>query len=194
MAEPISAGRARRIRLVVLDVDGVLTDGGVYMGATADGTPIEFKRFEITDQLGIRMLEWSDIRVALVSGRVSAANRMRAEELGIACHEGPGGRKLDIVQDLRAQHDVDWSATACVCDDLADLPILRRAGLAVAVANAVPEVRAVAHWTTTRMGGRGAVREFAEALLRARGEWRRMVEQYLEERDRPMPRAAQEAS
>lgn len=194
MGEPLTATRARRIALVVLDVDGVLTDGGVYMGATANGESIELKRFDIQDQLGIRMLEWSGIRVALVSGRVSAANRLRAQELGIACREGPGGHKLDVVEELQAEHGVDWAATACVCDDLADLPVFRRAGLAVAVANAVPEVRAMAHWTTTRTGGNGAVREFAEALLRARGEWRAMVEQYLAERDRPMPHAAQEAS
>ena len=183
MPERISPTLARAIRLVVLDVDGVLTDGGIYMGATADGTSIELKRYEITDQLGIKMLVWAGMEVVMVSGRTSPANRARADEFGIAWHEGPGGRKLDIVESLIERHGVSWGATACVCDDLADLPILRRCGLPVAVANAVPEVRAVAEWTTRREGGYGAVREFAEALLRARGEWASMVESYLRDRD-----------
>jgi 3-deoxy-D-manno-octulosonate 8-phosphate phosphatase (KDO 8-P phosphatase) len=171
------------IRLAVLDVDGVLTDGGVYLGATGDGTAVEIKRFEITDQLGIKLLREAGVSVVFVSGRASAANHARARELGVPCYEGPGGRKLEIVRKLLDEYACDWKHTACVCDDLADLPILRRAGLAVAVANAVPEVRAVAHWITRRNGGHGAVREFAEALLRARGEWRRRVEAYLIERD-----------
>ena len=184
MPERISRTVARGIRLVVLDVDGVLTDGGIYLGATADGTTVELKRFEITDQLGIKMLVWAGMEVVMVSGRTSPANRMRAEELGIAWHEGPGGRKLDIVESLVEKHaGGSWKQAACVCDDLADLPILRRCGLPVAVANAVPEVRAVASWTTRRPGGSGAVREFAEALLRARGEWASMVEDYLRDRD-----------
>jgi len=184
MAEMIlPVDRATSVRLVVLDVDGVLTDGGVYMGATDDGVSVELKRFEITDQLGIRMLVWSGLEVAFVSGRASAANRMRAHELNVPCFEGPGGHKLAIVEKLQAELGVGWTETAAVCDDLADLPIFRRAGFAVAVANAVPEVRALAHWTTARNGGHGAVREFAEALLRARGEWDAMVEQYCRERE-----------
>lgn len=174
---------ASRIRLVILDVDGVLTDGGVYMGATADGRAVEMKRFEITDQLGIKMLVWAGIRVAFVSGRLSAANRLRAEELDIPCYEGGGGHKLPILNGLLAEAGIGWAETACVCDDLADIPIFRRAGLAVAVANAAPEVRALAHWVTKRSGGAGAVREFAEGLLRARGEWNEQVSKYLRDRD-----------
>jgi 3-deoxy-D-manno-octulosonate 8-phosphate phosphatase (KDO 8-P phosphatase) len=173
---------ARALKLVVLDVDGVLTDGGLYIGATADGTPVELKRFEITDQLGIKLMRDAGLQVAFVSGRVSAANRLRAAELGVQCHEGPGGHKLAIVEGLLAENDATWSQTACVCDDLADLPILRRAGLAAAVANAVAEVRAIAHWTSSRPGGHGAVREFAESLLRARGDWVRLLAQYERER------------
>jgi 3-deoxy-D-manno-octulosonate 8-phosphate phosphatase (KDO 8-P phosphatase) len=82
-----------------------------------------------------------------------------------------------------AAHGVGWDEVACVCDDLADLPLLRRAGLAVAVANAAPEVRATAHWQTRRSGGRGAVREFAEALLAARGEWAGLVADYCAARE-----------
>ena len=186
MPERIPQEVANAIRLVVLDVDGVLTDGGVYMGATADGTSIELKRFDITDQLGIKMLVWAGMEVALVSGRTSPANRLRAEELGIDWHEGPGGRKLEIVERLIERHGVSWSETACVCDDLADLPILKRARLAVAVRNAVPEVRAISDWTTRREGGRGAVREFAETLLHARGQWAPLVADYLQAREAPV--------
>lgn len=174
---------ARRIRLVVLDVDGVLTDGGLYMGGSDHGDAIELKRFEITDGLGIRMLERAGVAVVMVSGRSSPANRARAAELDVPCHEGPGGFKLDIVESLHAQHAIGWSETACVCDDLADLPVVRRAGLAVAVANAVAEVKAQAHVQTERNGGHGAVREFAEALLRARGVWTGLVEDYVRERE-----------
>jgi 3-deoxy-D-manno-octulosonate 8-phosphate phosphatase (KDO 8-P phosphatase) len=173
---------ASQIRLVVLDVDGVLTDGGVYMGRTAGGESIELKRFEITDQLGIKLLVWAGIEVVFVSGRVSEASRVRAEELGVPCHEGPGGHKLDIVERLHRESGTTWAQTACVCDDLADLPILHRAALPVAVANAVPEVRAVARWQTGRKGGDGAVREFAEALLRARGEYVNRIDEYVRER------------
>ncbi len=182
MAELIPAELARAIRVVVLDVDGVLTDGGVYMGDAGDGM-VELKRFDILDQLGIKLLRMAGLQLAFVSGRVSPANRRRAEELGVELHEGPGGHKLQIVQSLLDRHGAGWDALACVCDDLADMAILRRAALPVAVANAVPEVHAVARWRTTREGGHGAVREFCEALLRARGEWNDLVRAYYRERD-----------
>jgi 3-deoxy-D-manno-octulosonate 8-phosphate phosphatase (KDO 8-P phosphatase) len=183
MREPIPAALARSVRLVVLDVDGVLTDGGVYIGQTLGGEAVELKRFDTMDQLGVKMLAWSGLAVVLVSGRPSQATRLRAEELGLPYHEGPGGHKLAIVERLIAENGVSWDDVACVCDDLADLPILRRAGLPVAVANAAREVRAVARWTTTRGGGHGAVREFAEALLGARDEWGRLVDEYVAARE-----------
>ena len=154
---------ARAVRLVVLDVDGVLTDGGVYMGVSAGKEAVELKRFDIQDGLGVKMLLWAGIEVALVSGRVSEATAMRAAEVGVT--EG-----------------IDWSDVAMVADDLADLPVFERVGLRVAVANAVPEVAERAHWCTKARGGEGAVREFSRALLSARGEWERLVEEYLEQR------------
>jgi 3-deoxy-D-manno-octulosonate 8-phosphate phosphatase (KDO 8-P phosphatase) len=173
---------ARSIRLVVLDVDGVLTDNGVYIGSTADGQAVEMKRFDIQDGLGIKILLTANVPVVMVSGRVSPGNRNRAEDLGIPWYEGPGGNKLAIVERLLAENRTDWSSLACVCDDLADIPILRRCALPVAVANAVPEVKALAHWTTGKPGGAGAVREFAEAFLHARGEWSGAVDRYVNER------------
>lgn len=183
MIDRLPADLPHRIRFVGLDVDGVLTDGGVYLGQTADGNPVELKRFDITDGLGVKMLARAGLHVALVSGRVSAANRLRAMELGVPCYEDAGANKLPVLESLRAEHGLAWDEIAFVGDDLADLPVLRRVGLPVAVANAVPEVRAAALWRTSRKGGAGAVREFAEALLRARGEWPELVEAYCRDRE-----------
>ena len=171
------------IRLVVLDVDGVLTDGGVYVGALPGQDAIELKRFDIQDGLGVKMLRWAGIDVAIVSGRVSEATAWRAQELGIdECHQEPDARKLPVVQKLLDDRGLGWEEAAMVGDDLADLPILERVGLPVAVSNAVPEVHAVSRWTTEATGGRGAVREFARALLTARGEWDRLVREYCDAR------------
>src|SRR5690606_28985295 len=138
---------------------------GVYMGATAGGEAIELKKFNIVDGLGIKMLQWGGIDVVLVSGRTSPASQLRADELQIECHMSPSGEKIDAANDVIRRHGVTWAEVACVCDDLADLPLMNRAGLPVAVANAIPEVKARARWTTRVPGGSGAVREFAEELL-----------------------------
>ena len=176
---------AGSIRLVVLDVDGVLTDGGVYVGARPGDAALEFKRFDIQDGLGVKMLRWAGIEVAIVSGRVSEATALWAKELGVdECHQDPGAKKLPIVQKMLDDRGLGWDATAMVGDDLADLPILERVALPVAVANAVPEVRAVSSWTTGVPGGRGAVREFARALLIARGEWDGLVREYCDARSK----------
>jgi 3-deoxy-D-manno-octulosonate 8-phosphate phosphatase (KDO 8-P phosphatase) len=174
---------ARRIRLVALDVDGVLTENGVYIGKTGSGETVEFKRFDIHDGLGIHLLRRAGIEVVLISGRFSEATRVRADELGIECFQTPGGRKLPAFRELLERHDLDWNDIAFLADDLADLPALRKVGLPVAVANAVPEVRALAAWQTRREGGSGAVREFAENLLKARGEWAHLVEAYCRDRE-----------
>jgi len=186
----IPAELARRIRLVVLDVDGVLTDAGVYLGTDADGRPLELKRFDIQDGLGIRLLQEAGIEVALVSGRVSAATSARARELRIReCHQDPGAHKLPIVSEMMTRLGLDWPQVAMMGDDLPDLPVLKKVGLPVAVANAVREVRAQAVWTARREGGRGAVREFTRVLLESRGEWEDRVAAYLEARagDAPHP-------
>jgi 3-deoxy-D-manno-octulosonate 8-phosphate phosphatase (KDO 8-P phosphatase) len=175
---------AAAVRLVVLDVDGVLTDGGLYLGAAAGGERVEMKRFEITDGLGIRLLQDAGVEVALVTGRESQAVALRAAELGIAeCHQGSAATKLPVVRALAERRGIDLLQVAFLGDDLVDIPVLRRVGLPAAVANAAAEVRAEASWTGTRPGGYGAVREFAEALLRARSEWTGVVERYLAARE-----------
>ncbi|MFV2006951.1 MAG: KdsC family phosphatase [Longimicrobiales bacterium] len=182
-AQGLDADLARAVRLVVLDVDGVLTDGGVYVGVTASREAVELKRFDIQDGLGVKMLLWAGIEVALVSGRVSESTSIRAAEMGVTeCHQDAGAEKLPIVHDLLERKGLAWTDVAMVADDLADLPVFLRAGLRVAVANAVPEVTRVAHWCTKSSGGEGAVREFSRALLSARGEWERLVDEYMEQR------------
>jgi len=179
----IPEATARRIRMVVLDVDGVLTDGGLYIGATRSGEAVELKRFDVQDGIAVRMLQSAGIQVAIVSGRISAATDLRAAELGIGkVYQDAGARKLPVFEKLLAEHGLGWGAIAHLGDDLADLPVLRRAGLAATVANGVLEVRRVATWQSSREGGRGAVREFAEALLRARGEWDGLIDEYCRER------------
>lgn len=174
---------AAAVELVIFDVDGVLTDAGVYVGATEQGEPVELKRFDIQDGLGVKMLMWAGIHVAFVSGRESGATLARARELGVEeCHHGPGGFKLPLVEGILHRKKVGWDEVAIVADDLADLPVFRKAGLSVAVANAVPEVAAEATWRTRATGGRGAVREFARTLLTARGQWSEIVEGYCRER------------
>ena len=183
MSERIPVADAASIRLVGLDVDGVLTAGGIYLGATLAGERIETKRFHIQDGLGIRLLQDAGITVTIVTGRVSHAVALRAEELRIAeCHQDASANKVPIVSAMLDRLGIGWSEAAFLGDDLPDLPVLQRVGLPVAVANAVPEVRAQARWRTRRPGGAGAVREFAEALLQARGEWTSTVAQYLSSR------------
>jgi len=176
---------ARRIKLVGFDVDGVFTDGGLYMGASENGQRVELKRFNAQDGMGIHLLHAAGLRVALVSGRTSVATTIRARDLGIedVIQDDTGlGNKLGPFEALMARHAVKFDECAFMGDDLADLPVLRRVGLPVAVANAVSEVREAAAHTTTAIGGRGAVREFIEGLLTARGSWTKTMQTYLKER------------
>jgi 3-deoxy-D-manno-octulosonate 8-phosphate phosphatase (KDO 8-P phosphatase) len=164
--------RARDIRLVGLDVDGVLTDGGIYLG---DGG--EYKRFDIQDGFGVLALREAGIKVAIVTGRVSESVRIRAQEMRVdALAQEPQARKLPALLGICDRLGVSLEQTAFVGDDFPDLAIMRVVGLPVAVANAAPEVVAVARVHLTRVGGHGAVREFAELLLKARGEWTAVVE------------------
>lgn len=178
----ITAERARGLRLLALDVDGVLTDNGVYIGPVG-GERVELKRFDIQDGLGHTLLRSTDIEVAWVSGRLSEATALRARELKVGTVlQIAKAAKLPAMQQLLRERGLEWSAVAFVGDDLADLPVMRRAGLPVAVANAVDEVKAVAAFVTRAAGGHGAVREVIEAILRARGEWEGAIARYLAER------------
>ncbi len=176
---------ARRIRLLVLDVDGVLTDNGIWIGPIA-GERVELKRFDIQDGLGHVLLREAEIPVVWLSGRHSEATSLRAHELKIEeLLQVPGPRKLEAMTELIARRGIEWEEVAYAGDDLADLQVLRRVGLSIAVANAVDEARAVAAYVTRASGGHGAVREIIDGLLKARGVWSEMLERYFTE---PAPR------
>jgi 3-deoxy-D-manno-octulosonate 8-phosphate phosphatase (KDO 8-P phosphatase) len=169
--------------MVIFDVDGVLTDAGIYVGAAVGGGTTELKRFDIQDGVGIKMLMWAGLEVAIVSGRVSEATAIRARELGIAeCHQEPDAHKLRVVEALLARRGVEWDAVAMLADDIPDLAVLRRVGLKAAVGNATQPVVDAADWQASRSGGHGAAREFCDALLTARGELDDVVERYVLER------------
>lgn len=177
----ISGTAAQRVRLLGLDVDGVLTDNGVYIGPLA-GDRVELKRFDIQDGLGLILLQTAGLPVVWVSGRSSEATALRAAELRVVeLLQVPGPRKAAAFEQLLGRRGIGWEEVAYVGDDLADLPILRRVGLPIAVANAVTEVKHAAAYVTQATGGHGAVREVVELLLRARGEWAEILERYFTE-------------
>ncbi|HXE57439.1 MAG TPA: HAD hydrolase family protein [Gemmatimonadales bacterium] len=178
----LDAALARRVRLVGLDVDGVLTDNGIWVGPV-NGVRVELKRFDIQDGLGIGMLRLMGLSVVLVSGRESEATALRAAELGCECIQDAKAQKVPALGELLARRGLGWDEVAFVGDDLADLPVLERVGLPIAVANAVPEVKRAARFVTGASGGHGAVREVIEALLKARGEWEEALRRYLRQRD-----------
>ena len=181
----IDSALARRIRLVGIDVDGVMTDGGIYIGDVG-GTRLEFKRYNIQDGLGVKLLRSAGIRVVIITGRVSESVRLRGEELEVdEVVQDEHARKLAPFMALLDRWGIRAEDAAFLGDDLPDMAVLRVVGLPVAVGNAVPEVRAVCQLKLTRPGGQGAVREFAELLLKARGEWKSVTDAYVAERSNP---------
>ena len=173
---------ARRIKLVGFDVDGVLTDAGGGRGRVGS-RPGELKRLDIQEGGGMGRRGGSGLKTAIVSGRMSQATTLRAEELEIdEVFQDDGAQKLSAFEEILARQGLSWEEAAFVGDDLPDLPLLTRVGLPVAVQNAVSEVREVARYVTQMPGGRGAVREFIEAFLRARGAWEAAVERYVNAR------------
>jgi 3-deoxy-D-manno-octulosonate 8-phosphate phosphatase (KDO 8-P phosphatase) len=172
---PQLCARLRRIKLFLCDVDGVMTDGSVLIGGSG-----ERKRFHIRDGLGLIFLRRAGCKVGWVSARPSAVTEARAAELEIDFLVQQGDRlsKTGAVEDLLRRTKLDWSAVCFVGDDVVDLGPLKRAGLAVAVADARPEVKATAHYVTRAPGGHGAIREVAEMILQARGKWDSIVAHY----------------
>jgi 3-deoxy-D-manno-octulosonate 8-phosphate phosphatase (KDO 8-P phosphatase) len=161
--------RARRVRLAVFDVDGVMTDGTIYMGARGEA----FKAFNILDGHGLKMLREAGVITAILSGRKHAAVDRRAKELSIDHVVQGRTEKAPEFDKLLKRLRLEADACAYMGDDLPDLAVMRRCGLAVAVANAVAAVKAEAHYVTAAHGGRGAVREFCDLVLRAQGKLER---------------------
>jgi 3-deoxy-D-manno-octulosonate 8-phosphate phosphatase (KDO 8-P phosphatase) len=158
--------RAKRIRLLVLDVDGVLTDGGLYYDAKGE----IIKRFHVQDGLGIKMAQAAGIKVAVITGLSSEAVHARMRELGIEEYHDGFKEKVPIIERMAQEHGFDYSELAYLGDDWVDAGPLARVGLAMAVADAQPEILDMAHWVSTRPGGQGAVREAVNFLLKAQGK------------------------
>lgn len=177
----ISGDVAERVRLLVLDADGVLTDGGIYVADGVEGRAYQLRRFHVRDGMAVHLLREAGVEPVVVSGRESPAVRERARELRIAeVRQVSPYEKVPVVGGMLEERGLGWEAAACLADDLADAALLERVALPAAVADAVSEVRERADWVGEQPGGSGAVREFVEALLRARGDWDQLVEGFLQ--------------
>jgi len=167
--------RLKRVRLVIFDVDGVLTEGGITL--SEDGK--ELKTFDSKDGAGIKYLIRSGIDVAFLSGRSSPAVERRAKELGVGEVITGAKNKLPAFERLLKKKKIREEDVCFVGDDLPDLPVLKRAGLAATVPEAPYEVRRACHLVLSRGGGKGAAREIAEKVLKAQGKWRNVLRRYL---------------
>ncbi len=172
MSLPLAAftARARRLRLMLFDVDGVLTDCTVALGEAS-----ESKSFNIRDGAALQWAQQSGLTVGFLSGRPSPATTRRANELGIELVIQTKDPKLAAFQTLLTSRGISADEVAYMGDDLADLAVLARVGLSAAPSDAAPDVTARVHWISTVAGGRGAVREFIEVVLRARNQWDAVV-------------------
>jgi 3-deoxy-D-manno-octulosonate 8-phosphate phosphatase (KDO 8-P phosphatase) len=170
--------RAARVRLLLMDVDGVLTDGLIYNVPGADGKMVETKGFNSQDGISLQWLCWHGIQTGVVSGRISAATEERGRQVGMTYIYQGHIEKLPILKDIIAKSGIATDEMAYMGDDLTDVPVMRSVGLAIATANARPEVKRAAHYVTTVPGGAGAVREVAELLLQARGQWTDILKKY----------------
>jgi 3-deoxy-D-manno-octulosonate 8-phosphate phosphatase (KDO 8-P phosphatase) len=166
---------ARGVRLLLFDVDGVLTDGRILLHA--DGS--ESKQYHIRDGTGLVLARKSGLLTGLLSARTSASTTERARQLAIPIVKQGASHKLTVYQEILAEHGLADGEVAFMGDDVQDLPVLTRVGLPCAPADAIPEVRARAKWVSSRDGGAGAVRELIEWVLRAQGTWDALVGTYL---------------
>mgnify|MGYP006173434345 CR=1 FL=1 len=166
--------KARAIRLLVLDVDGVLTDGSLYYGAQGE----TLKVFNTLDGHGIKMLQRSGVRVAIITGRRGEAILSRAHDLGIEWIQQGREDKFVALKEMLAPAPIPLNEIACMGDDWPDLTVMTRVGLALTVANAHTEVKARAHWQSHNCGGRGAVREACDLLMRAQNSFDRILADY----------------
>ena len=165
--------RLRRVKLLLTDVDGVMTDGSVFIAEAG-----EFKQFSIQDGLGLVLLRKCGIKVGWISARPSAVTTRRAEELRIDFLVQDKGSKAASAETILADAGVDWTEVCYMGDDVVDLCLLKRAGVAVAVANAIEEAKAMAHYVTAAHGGHGAVREVVTMILKAQNKWTPLLQGY----------------
>jgi 3-deoxy-D-manno-octulosonate 8-phosphate phosphatase (KDO 8-P phosphatase) len=163
-----------KVRLLVLDADGTLTDGGICV----DGHGVETKRFSVRDGFAIRAWMRTGRQLAVITGRGETSLRHRLTDLGVQHLIAASGPKGAVIERLLGELSVPASEAAAMGDDLPDLPLLRRVGYPMAVGDAVPEVKALAAWTSVAHGGHGAVREAVEHLLKGAGAWQSVVESF----------------
>ena len=174
MMLPGAQTQARKIKLLIMDVDGVLSDGGIFISAEGEA----FKRFDIKDGLGISLWHRMGFKTAIITGRSSAIVEKRAAELGISeVRQGQSNKRIAYAE-LKRELGLTDEEIAYIGDDLIDLPVLQQAGLAVAVADAAPEAKLMSHYVTAHNGGHGAVRETVEFMLRAKKLWDDAVASY----------------
>lgn len=167
--------RASRVKLLLMDCDGVLTDGRIWILESGE----DQKAFNTQDGLGLDLLHRAGLRSGIISGRQSSAVQRRSESLGISFLRQGCENKLAAFEDILAEARVDQSEVAFIGDDLNDVPLMRRSELAVAVADAVAEAKEFAHLVTRASGGNGAVRETVEIILKAQNRWAQLVRAYL---------------
>ena len=175
LSEEIIA-RASKIKLLLLDCDGVLTDGRIFLLPDGDET----KSFDVKDGHAIVMLQRAGVKVGIISGRKSSIVRARAKELGIAHLHEMAWAKTEVYEKILIEERLKDEEVCYIGDDVVDIPLLRRAGLAVSVADAVEEAKQFSHLVTGREGGRGAVREVIELMLKAQGKWDEALSRYVE--------------
>jgi 3-deoxy-D-manno-octulosonate 8-phosphate phosphatase (KDO 8-P phosphatase) len=170
--------RAARIRLLLMDVDGVMTDGTYWQVPDGRGGLAEIKAFDSQDGIALQWLRRCGIKAGLISGRVSVATEERARSAGFEHVYMGHVEKIPILEEILEKAGLAAEAVGYVGDDYTDVVIMHRVGLAIATANAKPEVRAEAHYVTAVPGGRGAVRDAVELLLKAQGHWPSILEHY----------------
>jgi len=171
-------GLAAKIKLLLMDVDGVMTDGRLYNVPDAAGNMVETKGFDSQDGIALQWLNWKGIKAGIVSGRVSPATAERARQTRISYVYQGHIEKIPILEEILRDSGFDKSQVAYIGDDFTDIVVMRRVGLAIATANARPEVKQQAHYVTSQPGGSGAVREVIELILKAQGLWDELLKHY----------------
>ena len=169
---------AAKIRLLLMDVDGVMTDGRLYNVPDAAGNMVETKGFDSQDGIALQWLNWKGIKAGVVSGRVSPATAERARQTRISYVYQGHIEKIPILEEILRDSGFDKSQVAYIGDDFTDIVVMRRVGLAIATANARLEVKQQAHYVTSQPGGSGAVREVIELILKAQGLWSEILKHY----------------
>ena len=167
--------RLQKIKLLIVDNDGVLTDGRIVLGDYGD----ELKFFDVQDGFGLVLLRRAGLNTIIISGKKSRINHRRAKELLVSQIIQNAFDKLKAFEKVLKKFKVSPEEVCYIGDDLIDLPVMKRVGLSVAVANAVPEVRQAAHYRTEKSGGRGAVREVTDMILKGQGLWDKVTEKYI---------------